>query len=216
MTWIQLCLQLFDLTGMRKFMDEAEKCTFNDLFGHQHTDGVAGCYYTAPNQSRPPYVDKIHCCNSSAPRAMELMADHIAGEIDNSLSLNMLTPAVVTVNTKFGGGELVVSGNYPLGDEVNVAVNVARQPHIYKEYAIEFRVPVNTQLKSVEVNGAEVKYTTNKRGYVSVKRIWAPGDRMRIVLDYRAPGRHSDGGRREAVGGFQLWPAGIGAADYRR
>jgi DUF1680 family protein len=116
---------------------------------------------------------------------MELMADHIAGEIDNSLSLNMLTPAVVTVNTKFGGGELVVSGNYPLGDEVNVAVNVARQPHIYKEYAIEFRVPVNTQLKSVEVNGAEVKYTTNKRGYVSVKRIWAPGDRMRIVLDYR-------------------------------
>jgi AraC-like DNA-binding protein len=26
-----------------------------------------------------------------------------------------------------------------LGDEVNVAVNIARQPHIYKEYAIEFR-----------------------------------------------------------------------------
>lgn len=184
-TWIQLCLQLFDLTGMSKFMDEAERCTFNDLFGHQHTDGVDGCYYTAPNQSRPPYVNKIHCCNSSAPRAMELMADHIAGEIDNCLSLNMLTPAVVTVNTKFGGGQLIISGNYPLGDEVNVAVNIARQPHIYKEYAIEFRVPVNTQLKRVEVNGAEVKCTTNKRGYVTVKRTWKPGDRMRIVLDYR-------------------------------
>lgn len=79
---------------------------------------------------------------------MELMADHIAGEIDNCLSLNMLTPAVVTVNTKFGGGQLIISGNYPLGDEVNVAVNIARQPHIYKEYVIEFRVPVNTQLKA--------------------------------------------------------------------
>ncbi len=184
-TWIQLCLRLFDLTGMRKFMDEAEKCTLNDLFGHQGTDGVTGCYYTAPNQSRPPFVEKIHCCNSSAPRAMELMADHIAGEIDNCLSINMLTPAVVKVNTKFGGGELVISGNYPLGREVGIAVNTGRRPHIYKEYAIEFRVPLNTRLERVEVNGAEVGYTTNKRGYVSVKRLWTPGDKMRIVLDYR-------------------------------
>lgn len=184
-TWIQLCLQLFDLTGMRKYMDEAEKCTLNDLFGHQHTNGVDGCYYTAPNQCRPPYVNKIHCCNSSAPRAMELMADHIAGEIDNCLSINMLTPSVVSVNSKFGGGELVVSGNYPFEEEIHVAVNIAKQPHIYKEYAIEFRVPLNTRLKYVEVNGEKVKPVANKRGYVAVKRIWNPGDRIRIGLDYQ-------------------------------
>lgn len=85
----------------------------------------------------------------------------------------------------FGGGELVISGNYPLGREVGIAVNTGRRPHIYKEYAIEFRVPLNTQLERVEVNGVEVGYTTNKRGYVSVKRVWTPGDKMRIVLDYR-------------------------------
>lgn len=56
---------------------------------------------------------------------MELMADHIAGEIDNCLSINMLTPSVVSVNSKFGGGELVVSGNYPFEGEIHVAVNIA-------------------------------------------------------------------------------------------
>lgn len=46
-------------------------------------------------------------------------------------------------------------------------------------------MPLNTRLKYVEVNGEKVKPVANKRGYVAVKRIWNPGDRIRIGLDYQ-------------------------------
>ena len=129
---------------------------------------------------------------------MDLIADLIAGVVDNCLSINMLSPSVVTLNSKFGGGELVISGNYPLDDEIHIAVNIAKQPHIYKEYVIEFRVPLNTQLKLLEVNGEKVTPAINKRGYVTIKRTWNPGDHIRIGLDYQlhADIQKGEGGKR--------------------
>lgn len=185
-TWIQLCLALFDFTATRKYMDEAESCLFNDLFGHQESSsGVKGCYYTRPNQLRPPYVDQIHCCNSSAPRAYELMADHIAGENDNALTINILTPAVIESNHKFGPGYIVVTGDYPLGSNVGITVDIDRQTYAYKEYAIEFRVPPHASLRSLTLNGEKVGYNVNPKGYISVKRVWNKGDVLSIDMDYQ-------------------------------
>ena len=75
-TWVQLCLQLFEVQGEGKYLDAAEVTLYNSLHGHQHADGIRWCYFTAPNEASTNYVDAMHCCGSSMPRAMEMFAGH--------------------------------------------------------------------------------------------------------------------------------------------
>jgi DUF1680 family protein len=92
-TWMQLSLMLFELTGQAEFFNQMERTLLNDLYGHQHPDGLNWCYLTAPNEAKPPYRDRICCCASSGPRGLEIFSHNLAGTMDGHLVINSLAPA---------------------------------------------------------------------------------------------------------------------------
>ena len=179
-TWIQLCLQLFEVEGESQYLDAAEITLYNSLHGHQHPDGIRWCYFTAPNEASTRYVDTMHCCGSSMPRAMEMLAGHLASEIDGGLAICTLAPCTVALSEGLGGGTVVIEGDFPEGPTTRICF----QPKSPRTYTCEFRLPAGVALRSVRVNGAAAEVTRNDRGFYALRRRWRGGDVLAINAEY--------------------------------
>lgn len=194
-TWIQLCLHLFETLGESRYLDAAEVTLYNSLHGHQHADdGMRWCYYTAPNEVQPTYLDRIHCCASSMPRAMEMMGSHLVGEIDGHLSIGTLAPCSVELGEAFGGGVLTVESEFPADPTTRIRFG----PRSGRAYSCEFRLPAGVALQRALVNGAIVDVTANQRGFYELRRRWSPGDVLAIEAEpeLRMHVQEGEGGQR--------------------
>ena len=188
-TWIQLCLHLFELRGESGYLDAAEVTLYNSLHGHQHPDGIRWCYFTVPNQARPDYVDTMHCCASSMPRAMEMVAGCLVGEIDGQLSIGTLAPCTVALSEAFGGGTLVVESGFPADPTTQIRFQ-ALSP---RTYTCEFRLAAGSHLLGVRVNGASAEVTVNDRGFHELRRRWDTGDVLAIEAEFELNMHVQDG-----------------------
>ena len=175
-TWIQLCLHLFEVLGESKYLDAAEVTLYNSLHGHQHADGIRWCYYTAPNEVEPAYVGRVTCCASSMPRAMEMVARHLVGEIDGHLSIGTMAPCTVALSEAFGAGTLTVEGDFPA--HPTAAIRFATLSR--RTFTCEFRLPAGVALSAVRVNGVSAEVTLNRRGFYELRREWGTGDVLAI------------------------------------
>ena len=175
-TWIQLCLHLFETLGESKYLDAAEVTLYNSLHGHQHADGIRWCYYTAPNEVEPAYAGRVSCCASSMPRAMEMVASHLVGEIDGHLSIGTLAPCTVALSEAFGAGALTVEGDFPADPAAEIRFETLSR----RTFTCEFRLPAGTTLLGVRVNGADCEVTLNRRGFYELRREWGTGDVLAI------------------------------------
>jgi uncharacterized protein len=179
-TWIQLNIHLFESTGEAKYMDEAEKTLLNSVYGHQHRDGKQWCYFTKPNEVKMPYGDRFHCCGSSEPRGMEMYSDHLGGVVDQHLSINTLFPATIQVVNRFGGGHIEIEGQFPLEPSAEIHMETLKK----KKFTLEFRLPANTSLKHVQVNGQTIRAKQNARGFYELTRMWQRGDVITVDMKF--------------------------------
>ncbi len=179
-TWIQLNLQLFDLTGESKYVEEAEKSLFNHFMGGQHTDGIDWCYYTKPNQVKPPYVPTMHCCASSGPRALEEFSARLVSSFENTVSINHLSASKVIIPPSFGNGHLTIKSEFPGNAPVEILFELANS----KNFNLEYRIPYGSVLKSVSINGKMISTKINDRGYYQISREWKNKDRIIIDVSY--------------------------------
>ena len=204
-TWIQLCLHLFETLGESRYLDAAEVALYNSLHGHQHADGIQWCYYTAPNEVSPAYVGNLTCCASSMPRAMEMAAGYLAGEIDGHLSIGTVAPCTVALSDAFGGGVVAVESDFP----VSPAAEIRFKPREPRTYTCEFRLPAGTALQRARVNGANVEVTMNRRGFYELRRLWGRGDVLAIDAEseIRAQVQQGEGGQRWV--GFTQGPVAL-------
>ena len=179
-TWIQLNIHLFEFTGDAKYFNEAEVTLINSVYGHQYSDGIEWCYYTKPNEFNPPYVTNFHCCGSSEPRGMEMYSSHLAGEINNNLSVNTLFPSTIQLTNKFGGGNIKIEGSFPLETFAKIHLETENE----KNFTLEFRIPANSSLAGVTVNGKKTEVKKNGRGFFELNRKWEKGDVIAVDFDY--------------------------------
>ena len=175
-TWIQLCLHLFEILGESRYLDAAEVTLYNSLHGHQHADGVRWCYYTAPNEAKTAYRDTIHCCASSMPRAMEMVASHLVGEIDGHLSIGTMAPCTVALSEAFGAGALTIKGDFPADSTAQIRFETLSR----RLFTCEFRLPAGMTLLEARVNGASSAVALNRRGFFELRREWGAGDVLAI------------------------------------
>ena len=188
-TWIQLCVHLFEFTGESAYLDAAEVTLYNSLHGHQHGDGVQWCYFTSPNEARPPYDERMTCCASSMPRGMEMVAAHLVGEIDGNLSIGTLAPCTAALGDAFGGGTLVIESDFPNDPTTEIRFRDVSPG----TYTCEFRLPADTALSGVRVNGESTEVTVNDRGFHELRRRWDAGDVLAIDAEFELKMHIQDG-----------------------
>lgn len=188
-TWVQLGIHLFELTGEAKYFNEAEVTLMNTVYGHQLDDGIEWCYYTKPNEAKPPFNINYHCCGSSQPRGMEMYSSYLAGEMNNSLIINTLFPSAIKLGNQFGGGGIKIEGDFPLNSSATILLDTETG----KEFTLEFRIPSNTTLASVLVNGEKMSAAANERGFIELNRKWKIGDIVEVDLDFQLKAHLQDG-----------------------
>ena len=188
-TWIQLNTQLFELTGDAKYFNEAEVTLINNVYQHQHTDGIQWCYMTIPNQERPKYESHFHCCGSSEPRGLEIYSDHLCGVSGEKLSVNTLFPSTIQLTDQFGGGKMIIKGNFPFESSAEIHLETIKG----KAFTLEFRLPVNSTPTSVIVNGKKAETKQNAEGFMEIDRKWKNGDVVSVELDFKLRAHFQNG-----------------------
>jgi len=204
-TWMQLNIHLYELTGEKKYMDEAELCLFNDLLGHQHRDGIMWCYFTKPNQPRPKYNDGFSCCASSMPRGMAMYAAHMLGTANGNLVINSLSPFTGSLSDKFGGGTITIESQFPYAQSATIQFSGNQA----KKFDCEIRIPVNTTCKNITLNGKKISSTVNERGIHVITNKWQDGDLLVIETEYRLKAHVQTGEEGEKWVAFSYGPLAL-------
>lgn len=205
-TWIQLNIHLFELTGDAKYMNLAEVTMLNSVYGHQYTDGIEWSYYTSPNEKQHQYEPRFHCCASSQPRGLEMYSNHLAGTINDNLSLNTLFPSVVELTDDFGGGKIRIIGDFPISSSMEIHVETVKE----KKFTLEFRLPLNTSITSVRLNGNKVEPQQNSRGFYELNHSWGKGDVIAVDMAYELRAHIQEGEQEGKWIAFTYGPFALG------
>lgn len=180
-TWVQLNLHLLKLTGQARYAREAERAVFNALMAAQQGEnGIEWCYYTRANESSRPYEEKITCCASSGPRALEMFSAFSVGTAPDGICLANLTPRSVILPENLGKAEIRITGHYPVGSRVGIQFEKAAGV----PFVLEFREPADTRLDSVTINGITTRVEKNSRGFYYLRRAWETGDTVNLIFRY--------------------------------
>jgi uncharacterized protein len=180
-TWVQLNLHLLELTGQARYAVEAERAVFNCLMAAQYREGIDWCYFTKANEDHRPFQDKITCCASSGPRALEMFSHYRIGEWDSGISLASLVPGSAILPASFGQAKIRITGNYPFNSKIGIRFEEAGA----KRFALEFRDPGAARLTCARINGAAIALSKNQRGFYPISRAWKRGDEITLEFTYQ-------------------------------
>lgn len=184
-----------ELTGDAKYMDEFERVVYN---GVMTGISLSGDKYTYQN----PLVSDHHhrwgwhdcpCCPPMFLKIMAAVPDYIYSASDDAILVNLFVGS---------------TGEFNLADDNNVTLNQVTEypwdgkvsidvtPQKETEFSVKVRIPgwargvenpyglyeSKVQGKvSLSVNGEEVSQTPD-HGYVTIKRKWAKGDKIELLL----------------------------------
>jgi DUF1680 family protein len=199
-TWIQLNLQLLQLTGGAEYADEIERSLYNQIAAAQNPRGDNWCYYT-PLEGSKRYDEGITCCHSSGPRALALAPSAAYLQTADTVFVSTFESS----SARFViGGQVVGVGQesgFPRGGHSALTIRAASPA----QFAIKIRVPA--WAAPLEIDG--VKYGP---GWVMLPtRSWKDGDR--IEYTFNLSGRVIEGNYTNYARAAAAWGPFVLAVD---
>lgn len=181
-TWVQLSLQLLQITGQARYGTEAERAMLNALLAAQAPNGRDWAYFTAANIVKRDYNDVVHCCGSSGPRALEIYARHLVGVSGGAVSLNSYLPLEARLSgLDVPASAVHIEGNYPYENRALVRIEVPRPA----QFPVDFRMPAGADRMEIAVDGAAQRPEKTGSDFLRLNRTWKPGETVRI--EFRFP-----------------------------
>jgi len=231
-TWMRLCAKLLEVTGESRWADELEKTFYNAYLAALKPDGTFFASYTplCGTRSKGQYHCRMHtnCCNANGPRGFLSWCESIVRGTDGGVDINFYVSGNYRLPPKASRGEveLEVFTLYPHMDYVEI-VNRTAEP---RRFALRLRLPGWSKRTVVKVGNEPIEVRPDSMGYLSIDRLWSPGETVGVNLDLsgravrrgdfvafaRGPivlardSRFNDGDLSEQV----RWPGGS-AADVR-
>ena len=203
-TWMRLLASLLRETDDAAYADALESAAYNAFSAAMKRDGTGWVQYLPENGRRGEGNLQCgmgsSCCIVNGPRGYLALMDALAVERKDGVDLNLYLASEATVKTPAGAAKLVVSGDFPHGDEVKVRLeNVespkssaavvrpssfvqAKSPCDGSEWALRLRIPAYCRKPTAKVNGEAVA-DVKAGGYLALRRAWKAGDEIVLTLD---------------------------------
>jgi DUF1680 family protein len=189
-TWIQLNYQLFTLTGDVKYMDQIEKSVYNHLLAAENPRTGCVSYYTSL-MDKKPYSCDITCCLSSVPRGISMIPQFNYGQRSGIPSFLLMESTEVSDSIKINNSQRIALSIKAVSDfPVKGRIVYTVSPSETSFFPLSFRVPSWTKSFTAIVNGK--KYNTASVSYLTISRLWKPGDT--IIIDFDIPIKIIHGG----------------------
>lgn len=184
-TWIKLSTQLLRLTGEAKYADAVEKAYYNALLGSMSSDGFHWAKYTPLTGQRLPGSEQcgmgLNCCEASGPRGLFNFPFYAVTKTNKGVQINYYVDGAYELKTPDKKRVVVKQHTaYPVEDKVMLQV----YPDKAAELIVSLRIPEWSTQTTVKVNGEEVR-NVQVGSYLSIERIWKPGDQIELNLDMR-------------------------------
>jgi DUF1680 family protein len=178
---LKMTRQLFALRPDIEYPEFHERALFNHVLGSIDPNDGSMCYMVPVGQGvRREYQDMFRsftCCVGTGMESHALHGYGIYYEAADRLWVNLYAPS--TVEWAAAGARLEMQTSFPEGDAAAMTVNL-RAP---KMLTIAMRRPSWAgEGFGVKVNGSDVKNLPPPGSYVELKRTWATGDTVALVL----------------------------------
>ena len=177
-TWLQFNAQLLRLTGEARFAEQLERVVLNQLFGAQKPDGSAWGYYVQMEGTKP-YRGSIdgHCCLSSGPRGVALIATFAASVDADGVMVNLYDAGTAKLTLRDGKTVVLTTETiYPSDGKIVITVDAESAT----QFAFKARIPAWCREAKVKLNGKPVDVRIGDDGYAAIKRTWARGDKVEL------------------------------------
>ena len=212
-TWMKFCSQILRLTGDPSAVDEIEKYIYNGLLGAMKPSGDGFSYVNLFNGEKVTNYGwgttfgslPVTCCNLNGPMGLAYIPFVAVMESDRGPVVNLYNAARAELSTPQGDSlSLRIETDFPLSDRVLVRVD----PHAASLFTLSLRIPSWSERTVVKVNGKKVR-SVEPGAYLSLERIWKPGDRVELAFDMRCRLLDAPRGSNRAGDSFQAlvwWP----------
>ncbi len=186
--WSLLSTDMLRLSGNSHVADELEFSAFNSALASIPYDGSCSTYDNPPDGYRhfcplkqgPPDGPELFCCSTNAPRALGNIANWALMQKQGGLVLNYYGPSKISTDLPSGNRvsfEQVTE--YPARGNIQLNVS-AHKPEIFTLY---LRIPAWSKQTQVTLNG-NVLSTPPAGSYLPIRRKWATGDIIKLLLDF--------------------------------
>lgn len=185
-TWLQLTMHLFQLTGAPKYASAIERTIYNALPAAQspHTGQV--CYFLPQNGHRRfgevshGLKPDISCCSSSVPRGIALMPEWVSGALHGDPAVIQYEAGTHAINALIGKQpvriELQIATDYPKSGDIQISV----RPPQPLSFPLLLRVPAWSESFVASVSGA--RYEGKAGTMLEIERSWTPADTVIISV----------------------------------
>jgi uncharacterized protein len=179
-TWLQFNAQLLRLTGEKKFADQLERTTLNQLMGAQSCDGGAWGYYVQM-EGKKPYSSNLdgHCCLSSGPRGVALIPTFAMTTDADGAVINLYDAGNANLTLRDGDAmALQIDTQFPASEAVQISITKAPK----HKHSLKLNIPSWCSGAVVSVNGKPVEPRKGRDGYAAISRKWSNGDKVELRL----------------------------------
>ncbi|HET6881957.1 MAG TPA: beta-L-arabinofuranosidase domain-containing protein [Pirellulales bacterium] len=191
--------RLFLMTGDGKYADVLEREVYNGLLSGVSLSGDR-FFYVNPlaskgNHHRVPWFD-CSCCPTNIVRYIPAMGERAFAVRGDELWTVLYFGNETTVTLPGGKVQVLEQTRYPWEGEVQFTLS----PEQPMNFDLKLRVPGWCRRANVKVNNSPVDARPD-RGYVTLSRVWRPGDVITLSLEmpvervYADPHVQADAGR---------------------
>jgi DUF1680 family protein len=180
-TWVQLNMNLFNVTGDIKYLNQLEKSVYNQLLGAENPETGCVSYYT-PLMNKKPYTCYITCCQSSVPRGIALVPNFTFGSINKTPTVLFYEPAiykekVTTSDKKDVSVTFKIESNFPESGIVSISVVTSKPAN----FPLTLRVPLWSTNFVAKVGDKVYKESPDE--LVTINKKWKTGDKITVTYD---------------------------------
>ncbi|ESW59792.1 MAG: hypothetical protein Q27BPR15_15505 [Rhodobacter sp. CACIA14H1] len=194
--WAARMLNL-DLDG--QYADLMELALYNNALAGLSRDGEAYFYDNKLESDGSHHRWEWHpcpCCTMNVARLVASVGGYVFGLGADEVAVHLYGGAATRVQVAGVGVGIEEWSGYPWDGAVEVTVT----PERAAAFTLSLRIPSWCRAARLAVNGAEVPVVP-ERGYVRLRRVWQPGDRVTLDLPmpvervYAHPEVRADAGR---------------------
>lgn len=190
-----------------KYMDNFERALYNGANSGLSLDGRLYCYRNPleltgnpEDKIRNPWYDTT-CCPPNLQRILASLPGYFYSTSKDGLWVHLYHSS--NMNWKLEDGtpiQVEQKTEYPWKGTIDLTV----KPGSAREFSLRLRVPEWSDKTILTVNGKAWSPAVRTGQYVEIKRQWAPGDSVRLVLDIKPRMTQSNLRVRENIGKIAL------------
>jgi len=182
--------RMFLISGDGRYMDVMERALYNGALSGVSLSG-ARFFYANPLESdgtkhRQEWYD-CSCCPTTIARFIPSIGKYVYATGKGRLFVNLYMQSAATVRIPHTGGEsrwtLVQNTMYPWDGQVALTLD----GEFSEEMTVSLRLPTWAHSWTASINAESVAPSTGSSylsgGYLHLRRVWTPGDRIELNLD---------------------------------